>query len=108
MPKWIIRNREGDVWNQTDGWVDDVAGNASVFDEQIGNLPIAGFWDKAPTYNHLYTLAFSVVSQHPKGEDVTPSMFRDAIVDRMADLDCADEWEEAIGPPHDTYKEESA
>lgn len=57
-----------------------------------------------PRYNHGYTLAFSVESKDPKGEDVSPQMLRAALLRRIDDLDIGDEWVEATGAPFDTYE----
>jgi hypothetical protein len=60
-----------------------------------------------PTYNHAFTLAFSVTgSAHPEGDDVTPAQYQSALEQRMRDLTKAGEWEEAIGLPFDTYEED--
>lgn len=59
-------------------------------------------------YNHAVTIAFSVVSEHPTGEDFTAAMLRDALIRRIADLDASvghQEWFEAVGGPFDTYEE---
>ena len=59
------------------------------------------------TYNHAFTLAFSVGgSIHPNGEDVTAAQFEAALTRRMRDLTENDEWSEAVGFPDDTYVEE--
>lgn len=59
------------------------------------------------TYNHAFTLAFSVGgSIHPDGEDVTAAQFEAAVTRRMRDLTENDEWSEAVGYPDDTYVEE--
>ena len=59
-------------------------------------------------YNHAYTVAFSVLSNKPQGEDVTPVMFRDALTRRMKDLDDNNEREEAVGGPFDSYFDEDS
>jgi hypothetical protein len=59
-------------------------------------------------YNHAFTVAFSVLSNNPKGEDVTPEMFKAALTKRMKDLDEHDEWEEAVGGPFDSYFDEDS
>lgn len=56
------------------------------------------------TYNHAFTIAFTVISDHPEGEDITPQQFRHAILDRLASL-VEDELLEAVGPPYDTSEE---
>lgn len=60
-----------------------------------------------PRYNHAYDLAFSLVSNHERGDDVTPEMFRAALVARMEDLDASNAWGEALGCPFDTYCEDN-
>lgn len=57
------------------------------------------------TYNHAFDIAFSMKSNHPEGEDITPQQFRHAILARLAAL-VDDELMEAVGCPFDTYKEE--
>ncbi|BCM87770.1 hypothetical protein [Methylobacterium indicum] len=59
-----------------------------------------------PAYNHQMLLAFSVVSNDRKGKDITPAMLRAALMQRIKDLDENNEWDEACGPPEDTYKVE--
>jgi hypothetical protein len=55
-------------------------------------------------YNHAYSIAFSVVSKHPEGDDITPQQFRHAILKSLAAL-VDDELMEALGAPFDTYEE---
>lgn len=61
-------------------------------------------------YNHAYTIAFSLISNDPKGEDVTPAMLSAALRKRADDLDASrdngSEWIEATGAPYDSYKED--
>ena len=45
-------------------------------------------------YNHAYDIAFSLESNHEFGEDVTPGMLRTALLNRIKDLDDANEWGE--------------
>lgn len=61
-----------------------------------------------PRYNHAVSLAFSVISNDPEGEDITPDMIKEALYRRVIDLDSAGdlEWLEATCPPWDTYEEE--
>ena len=58
-------------------------------------------------YNHAIDIAFSLVSNHPKGEDITGGMIRTALWNRIRDLDEAEEWNEiaANTVPFDTYEE---
>lgn len=60
-------------------------------------------------YNHAYDIAFSVVSNDPEGRDVTPAMFRAALLKRVSELDAEERfggWEQACGAPFDTYQED--
>jgi hypothetical protein len=60
-------------------------------------------------YNHAYELAFSVVSNDPEGLDVTPAMFRAALLRRIEQLDAeahVGSWEGSCGAPFDTYEED--
>jgi len=61
-------------------------------------------------YNHAYDIGFSLESNHPKGEDVTPDMLRTALLNRIKDLDDADEWGEiwSNSVPFDTYEVEAS
>jgi len=58
-------------------------------------------------YNHAVTLAFEVMSDDPNGEDFTPAILREALLQRMVNLDIGDEWVKAIGAPHDTHEEDN-
>lgn len=60
------------------------------------------------TYNHLFSLGFSVSgSTHPDGEDVTPAQFRAAVDKRLKQLGLNEkEWSEAVGPADDSYVED--
>ena len=57
-------------------------------------------------YNHAVTLAFEVISEDPNGNDITPAMLKEALLQRMVNLDTDGAWIEAIYPPYDTYIEE--
>lgn len=59
-------------------------------------------------YNHAYTIAFSLESNHPTGDDVTPDTYRTALLNRIKDLDESDEWAEVAcnDMPYDTYEVE--
>ena len=60
-------------------------------------------------YNHAFTIAFVVISEDAKGEDVTNEMFYSALRQRLKDLEQNDgynEVQEACQPPYDTYKVE--
>lgn len=54
-------------------------------------------------YDHAFTIAFSLVSSHPSGGDVTAAQLRAAIVTRLASL-ADDELSEAVGAPYDSYE----
>lgn len=61
-------------------------------------------------YNHAYEVAFSLVSNDPEGKDVTPAMFRAALLRRIKQLDLEKDyggWEAACGAPFDTYEEDT-
>ncbi len=55
-------------------------------------------------YNHAYTVAFSVNSDHPEGRDLTDLDLFTALTKRGIDLTEAGEWQEALGAPYDTYE----
>ena len=55
-------------------------------------------------FNHACTIAFTILSEHPEGEDFPPAMIRAAIQRRM-DMIPDDELIEAVGAPFDTYEE---
>lgn len=59
-------------------------------------------------YNHAVDIAFSLVSNHPQGEDITADMLRTALWNRIRDLDNSNEWGEiaANTVPFDTYEVE--
>ena len=56
-------------------------------------------------YSHAYDICFSLESNDEHGEDVTPEMLRTALLNRIHDLDDANEWGEiwANSAPFDTY-----
>jgi hypothetical protein len=62
-----------------------------------------------PKYNHAFDIAFSVISDDPEGLDVTPDMFRAALLRRIIQLDeeAVGGWVQACGAPFDTYVEET-
>lgn len=57
-------------------------------------------------YNHAFDIAFSLVSEHPTGEDVTAEQVRDAIIARVHSAYASGELLEAVGAPFDTYEED--
>lgn len=54
-------------------------------------------------YNHIYDIAFTVISEREDGADVTAEMLRDAIVRRLAATSDQELLNEAVGGPMDTY-----
>ena len=54
-------------------------------------------------YDHAFTIAFSLESSHPSGDDVTAAQLRAAILTRLAAL-ADDELHEAVGAPYDSYE----
>lgn len=55
-----------------------------------------------PKFNHMYDIAFTIVSEAEDGSDVTPAMLREALLKRAAEM--ADEdFPEACGLC-DTYE----
>lgn len=56
-------------------------------------------------YNHAFDIAFSVVSNDLEGRDITPAMFRAALLRRIEEMDQGGQWAEACGAPFDTYEE---
>lgn len=59
-----------------------------------------------PTYDHAFTIAFSIKSQHEKGDDISPQQYRNDLA-RLASL-CDDELLEAVGMPFDSFVVETA
>ena len=55
-------------------------------------------------YNHAFDIAFSVVSEHSTGEDVTAEQVREALISRVNSAYESGELLEAIGAPFDTYE----
>lgn len=60
--------------------------------------------EKTPLYNHLFVVAFSVVSTDPTGELVEPETIRQGLRHRLEELHDDDELMEAVGLPQDTYR----
>lgn len=61
------------------------------------------------TYNHAFTLAFSVSgSTDAEGLDITAEQFYAAIIKRAQALLANDEMLEAIGAPFDSYVEDAS
>ena len=57
-------------------------------------------------YNHAVSLAFEVISNDEYGADITPAMLREALLQRMVNLDSDAEWLDATMPPYDTMEHE--
>lgn len=61
-----------------------------------------------PKFNHVVSVAFTVISEEEDGSDFTPEMIKDALNARIRDLDNSpqkSEWIEAVGVPEDTQEE---
>lgn len=53
-----------------------------------------------PRYNHMFDIAFEVISDHPEGEDVTPEMLKAGLlrrIEQLGDGPGQDSWAEATG-----------
>ena len=48
-------------------------------------------------YNHAVDIAFEVISNDELGVDITPDMYRLALMRRIEELDRTNTWNEAIG-----------
>jgi hypothetical protein len=58
-------------------------------------------------YNHAFDIAFSIISNDPEGNDITPAQFSAALRARADRLDQnPGEWLEAAGAPFETHPEE--
>jgi hypothetical protein len=57
-------------------------------------------------YNHAFDIAFSIISEHPKGEDVTAEQVLEALVNRAKVAYENGELLEAVGLPFDTHQED--
>ncbi len=63
--------------------------------------------EKPTTYNHAFTIAFSVAgSMSEDGEDVTAEQMVAALQMRIKDLMANNELLEAVGGPFDSFKED--
>ena len=56
-----------------------------------------------PKYNHLFSIAFSVVSEDADANDVTDEMLREALRDRLRCID-EDDMVNACNNEQDTYE----
>lgn len=63
----------------------------------------AGSLRRVKRYNHVCTIAFSVISDTEDGSDITPAMLREELLRRVSDLP-EDEWLEACLPIWDTFE----
>lgn len=54
-------------------------------------------------YNHMFSIAFTVIDSSPTGENLHPATIRQAILARLAGCDDLELYE-AIGLPEDTYE----
>jgi hypothetical protein len=100
---WDVKTQS---WEVSDGGMPDerttlYCGGTCGEETTMGEAQVQG-----PKFNHAFTLAFSVVSQDPKGEDVTAEMLRAALQKRIEDLDSEGDlaWYEASDAPFDTYE----
>ena len=62
---------------------------------------------QARRWNHMFSVGFSVESYSQTADDITPAMFRTALLRRIEDLDNSPnqlEWFEATGASNDTYE----
>lgn len=72
-------------------------------DEEASEDRAQGAASAVKTFDHAFTIAFSLRSAAPDGSDCTPQELRHAIVTRLAALDDG-ELIEAVGAPYDTYE----
>lgn len=87
----------------------DIAGEAQTYltaldrRQELPSIPVPSADPKAdPEWEHTFSLDFSVSSQKPDASDVTPDHLRDALQQRVSDLDAAGDlsWlEELRAPP---------
>ena len=55
-------------------------------------------------YNHAYTLAFSVETNHGPDEDVDPAEITRAVEQRISELNDEGGWDEHLGRPFDSFE----
>lgn len=68
--------------------------------------------EQKKSYNHMFTIAFEVVSETDDASDVTANHLRAGLLNRINSLDSTlgvfnridGEWIEAVGAPCDTYE----
>lgn len=75
------------------GEVIEIEEEAQIYDTQ----------EPTPLFDHAMTIAFSLRSEHPSGEDLTAQQIRNALFQRLTSLN-DDELVEATGAPFDTYE----
>jgi hypothetical protein len=100
LDDWRLEVENGDTRLGYVEWVNHLIGVEKEEEEQAV---------KPKTYNHTFTLAFSVSGcTDPEGEGITAEEYRSALEKRMDDLDSEGDlvWEEALGAPEDTYEED--
>ena len=76
-----------------------------VLEDQLYVLEGIGLDDDAfplsdvekPDYNHMFDIAFTVISQKEDPYKVLPSELRAALITRIAEIDVEKGWEEAVG-----------
>lgn len=56
-------------------------------------------------YNHVYDIAFEVISDNEQADDVTPEMLLSALRKRIEQIESNGEVFEACGCPSDTFEE---
>lgn len=61
-----------------------------------------------PRYNHAFTIAFEVKSNHPNGDDITSDMFKNALIKRAKEISetGVEHWFECTGSPFDSFEED--
>lgn len=93
-------------WHTTHGWVSSPNEATQFTQKERDNqkfIPHFAEWVQLPRFNHMFGVAFEVVSFGDDGEDVTPDMLRRALLQRIINLDEDRAWLEAVGAPDDTY-----
>lgn len=82
--------------------------NHDKYDQTLAEQAAREHRQECARYNHAFTVAFEVESDHESGEDVTQDMLRTALLRRMDTLDEENSWVEATGCPFDTYENDPA
>lgn len=81
------------------GWVEITKDNSTLFVARLESVKAALKPRKPKRYNHVFTVAFSVVSNEGDASDVTVKQLRSALQDRIDAIEEADMWEDACGAP---------